>query len=124
MSYVGAVDVAVNPSQRRHLAQFVGDGNVAEVAGMPYFVALCEVLGIAVVPMRVGVGEDAYAFHWEGNQEKSLMYVSMAWLISLTQMNSSAEWERELSPGPSLKLGKRMRAWSDSVGDPNGSMPS
>ena len=40
------------------------------------------------------------------------MYVSMAWVISLMQMYSSALWLRALSPGPNLNEGKGIRAWS------------
>ena len=40
----------------------------------------------------------------------SVTYVSMARFISLTRMNSSAEWLRHDSPGPSLNEGHGMSA--------------
>ena len=51
------------------------------------------------------------------------MYVVIASLISLMQTYSSAECERDDSPGPSFSEGKGIRAWSDSVGEPNGAIP-
>ena len=48
----------------------------------------------------------------------------MASSISLIFMYSSAVWEREDSPGPSLSDGKRIKAWSLNVGEPNGFKPS
>ena len=51
------------------------------------------------------------------------MYVFIASSISLMQMYSSAECERQDSPGPSFSDGKGIRAWSESVGEPNGLMP-
>ena len=51
------------------------------------------------------------------------IYVSMASFISFILMYSSAEWERAESPGPSFSDGKRISAWSDRVGEPNGRMP-
>ena len=47
---------------------------------------------------------------------RSSVYWAMASRISLILMNSSAEWEREDSPGPSLKEGNDIKAWSLSVG--------
>ena len=47
----------------------------------------------------------------------------MARRISLTRMNSSAEWLRLDSPGPSFSAGEGMRAWSLSVGAPEGGSP-
>ena len=40
------------------------------------------------------------------------MYVSMAWVILLRQMYSSALWLRALSPGPNFSDGKGIRVWS------------
>ena len=54
---------------------------------------------------------------------KSSLYLATASEISLILINSSAEWEREDSPGPSLNEGKCIRAWSLRVGLPNGFMP-
>ena len=54
---------------------------------------------------------------------KSSRYLATASEISLILINSSAEWEREDSPGPNLKDGKCIRAWSLRVGLPNGFMP-
>ena len=54
---------------------------------------------------------------------KSSLYLAIASAISLILMNSSAEWEREDSQGPSLNEGKCIRAWSLRVGLPNGFMP-
>lgn len=54
---------------------------------------------------------------------KSFRYLATASEISLILINSSAEWEREDSPGPSLNEGKCIRAWSLRVGLPNGFMP-
>ena len=54
---------------------------------------------------------------------KSSRYLATASEISLILINSSAEWEREDSPGPNLKEGKCIRAWSLNVGLPNGFMP-
>ncbi len=48
----------------------------------------------------------------------------MACSISLMQMYSSAEWEREDCPGPSFSEGQGIRAWSERVGEPKGFMPS
>ena len=56
-------------------------------------------------------------------QLSSWRYFVMASRISDMQMNSSALCERELCPGPSLKDGKRISAWSESVGEPKGCMP-
>ena len=47
----------------------------------------------------------------------------MASRISIGQMNSSAVWLRAESPGPIFNEGKGMRAWSDSVGEPKGTLP-
>ena len=47
----------------------------------------------------------------------------MASSISLMRMYSSAVWEREDSPGPIFTDGKRIRAWSERVGEPNGTSP-
>ena len=38
-------------------------------------------------------------------------------------MYSSAEWERAEFPGPIFTEGKRIKAWSLSVGEPKGSFP-
>lgn len=38
-------------------------------------------------------------------------------------MYSSAECEREESPGPSFREGNDIKAWSERVGDPKGFMP-
>ena len=54
---------------------------------------------------------------------KSSLYLAIASAISLILINSSAECEREDSPGPSLKEGNDIKAWSLSVGLPNGFMP-
>ena len=51
------------------------------------------------------------------------MYSPMASSISGTLMYSSAVWEREDSPGPIFRDGKRISAWSDSVGEPKGVRP-
>ena len=51
---------------------------------------------------------------------KSNVYFAIASAISLILINSSAEWEREDSPGPNLKEGNDIKAWSLSVGLPNG----
>ena len=53
----------------------------------------------------------------------SLQYFSTASRISERQTNSSAVWEREEEPGPYLKEGKGISAWSLSVGEPKGVPP-
>ena len=54
----------------------------------------------------------------------NFVYSEIASSISLILMYSSAVWEREDSPGPSLSDGKRIKAWSLNVGEPNGFKPS
>ena len=49
---------------------------------------------------------------------RSFRYVKNACRISLTQIYSSAEWERDDSPGPSLNDCHGMSAWSLRVGEP------
>ena len=53
-----------------------------------------------------------------------LTYVSMASSISLRHIYSSAECDRAESPGPIFSESKGMRAWSLSVGEPKGVIPS
>ena len=55
--------------------------------------------------------------------ESKCRYVSIAALISLMQIYSSAEWERADCPGPSLNDGMGIRAWSLNVGEPKGVIP-
>lgn len=47
----------------------------------------------------------------------------MAERISQVRMYSSAVCERAESPGPNFNDGNGIRAWSDSVGEPNGRPP-
>lgn len=51
------------------------------------------------------------------------MYNLIASSISVIMMYSSAVCEREDLPGPIFTEGKRINAWSDKVGDPNGVRP-
>ena len=52
------------------------------------------------------------------------IYVPIASSISPTMMYSSAVCEREDFPGPIFTEGKGMSAWSESVGEPKGTLPS
>lgn len=58
------------------------------------------------------------------SEESNFMYSEMASAISLFLMYSSAVWERDDSPGPSLREGNRIKAWSLKVGEPKGLRPS
>ena len=50
--------------------------------------------------------------------------MSMPSSISFIKINSSAEWERVLSPGPNFIDWQVRAAWSDSVGAPYVSRPN
>ena len=56
-AHVRAVNVAVHAAQGSYGAEAVGNGERAEVAGVPYLVAVGEVVGETGVPVGMGVGE-------------------------------------------------------------------
>ena len=61
---LGTVDIDVDSTHhRRHFAKALDDGHVANVAGVPNLVTVGKMLGVAVVPQRVGVRQYAYSFH-------------------------------------------------------------
>ena len=64
--------------------------------------------------------------YWSESERLSSrrMYKDTASSICERRICSSAVCDREESPGPSLTEGKGMRAWSESVGEPNVGMPS
>ena len=63
-AHVRAVDIAVHaPKARGQGPQFVHHGGIAEIAGVPYFIAAAQVVRDAVVEIAVGVGEQANARH-------------------------------------------------------------
>ena len=57
------------------------------------------------------------------NVSMNFIYVPMAWLISLTRMNSSFLCEREESPGPIFIASQCTLIQSDVVGEENVSSP-
>ncbi len=56
---LSAVAVAYDCSQGTKGSEAVGDLGGADVACVPYLIALCKVLYIAVIPIGVGVAEEA-----------------------------------------------------------------
>ena len=60
---VTSVAVADDSTQRTELGQPLGYFHAADVAGMPYLVALGKVFEVFRVPVGVGVGKEANAFH-------------------------------------------------------------
>ena len=54
---VGAIDIAIHGAHHwRNLLESVDNRFVANVASMPNFVAVLEILGIAVIPIGMSVG--------------------------------------------------------------------
>lgn len=60
---VAAVAVAAHGTERAEGGEAFGHLERADVARVPYLVTLGEVLRVAVVPVSVRVGEQAYSFH-------------------------------------------------------------
>src|SRR5690606_28728063 len=58
------------------------------------------------------------------NPSNISIYNSIPSSISATWINSSAEWDRVLSPGPNFKDWQGKHAWSDRVGEPYVLLPS
>lgn len=66
-AHITSVDVSVDGMQRTESSQTFRHFLRADVAGMPNFIALVEMLQVAVVPIAVGVGEDADSCHANPN---------------------------------------------------------
>ena len=60
---VATIAVADHSTQRTEGGEAVGNFGAADVAGVPDFVALGEVLQVLVVPIGVGVAQEADSFH-------------------------------------------------------------
>ncbi len=77
-SQVSSVAVAADGAQGFEAGKPLGEFECADVAGVPYLVAFGKMLGVALVPVSVGVGEESDAFHraserWSFWQTKSAM---------------------------------------------------
>lgn len=57
------VDVSADGSYRADFAEAFDDCDIADIAGVPDFVAVGKVQGISVVPIAVCVAEYSYTFH-------------------------------------------------------------
>lgn len=62
-SQVASVAIAADGPQRAELLEALGQLERTDVAGVPNLVARLEVLQVAVVPITVGVAQQAYPFH-------------------------------------------------------------
>ena len=60
---VAAVAVADHGTQGAESGKAIGKLGAADVAGVPYLVALGEVLEVLIIPVGVGVAQETYAFH-------------------------------------------------------------
>ena len=61
--HISAVDIAVNGSQRADVGQAVGHFHGADVACVPYFIALGKVFFVALVPIAMGIAEQSNSRH-------------------------------------------------------------
>ena len=68
---VGTVAVADDSTQGTESGEAVGEFHGTDVAGMPYLVALGEILQVLIVPVGVGVGKKADAFQVKSERVKS-----------------------------------------------------
>lgn len=59
-----SVTVAPYGAQWRNLFQLLCNDVRAHIAGMPDLIATVQEVGIAVIPIAVGVGQNAYPFHF------------------------------------------------------------
>ena len=63
-AYIAPVDIAIYCAEGAEGFEALGYVERTYVAGMPHLVALGKVLGIALVPMAMGVREEPDAFHY------------------------------------------------------------
>jgi hypothetical protein len=61
LAYVGSVNIAIDSNHWSPPFQVFGDGQLAEVAGMPDFVARCQVFIPTRVDVAVGVGQQYHS---------------------------------------------------------------
>ena len=62
-AHVTTVDISIYGFQRTKLRQFLGHLERTDVSCVPYLVARLEVMQILLIPVGVGVADDAYPFH-------------------------------------------------------------
>ncbi len=59
------VDISADgPDHRHNLLQSLHNGVIADIPGMPHFIAIAEVLPKPVVPFSMGVAQYSYSFHF------------------------------------------------------------
>ncbi len=75
------VDVAINRAQGRHRRQCIGHGEVPDVACMPDFIHLAQVVQDAVVHVAVGVGKEADAHGQQFRVQVAVFLAQIAGMI-------------------------------------------
>ncbi len=65
-SHLGIVDIAVHGAKGLKSLQSIGYGNVADVTGVPDFVALFKVFENSFIEVGMGVGEETDAHERKG----------------------------------------------------------
>ena len=98
--HVTAVDVAIDGLQWTECRQFLRHFDGADVPGVPDLVAGLEIVEVFLVPVGVGVADDAYLLHFQvflnNYRDWSLFSINSAMSSAVPSMPKSEEFRQRL----------------------------